>query len=196
MVTTSEALYLGFLAALGLERLSELRRSARNAAWAFERGGIEVGRRHWRAMQLLHGAFLVACAVEVVWGRRPFQPALGLPMLALALAAQALRCWAIASLGPHWNVRVIVLPGAPVVTRGPYRFLRHPNYAAVVLEGFAVPLVHGAWVTALAFSLANAALLAVRIRCEERTLAAHCDYAARFAGVRRLVPGRPALEKA
>ena len=196
MVTASEALYLGFLAALGLERLLELRRSARNAAWAFERGGIEVGRGHWRAMQLLHGVFLVACALEVVWGQRPFRPALGLPMLALALAAQALRHWAIASLGPHWNVRVIVVPGAPVVRRGPYRFLRHPNYAAVVVEGFAVPLVHGAWVTALAFSLANAALLAVRIRCEEGALALHCDYAERFADARRLVPGRPALERA
>jgi len=90
-------------------------------------------------------------------------------------------------------VRVIVVPGAPVLRRGPYRFLRHPNYAAVVIEGFAVPLVHGAWLTAIAFSLANAALLAVRIGCEERALAAHCDYAARFAGARRLVPGRPAL---
>jgi methyltransferase len=190
-VTASEALYLGFLAALGLERLAELRRSARNAAWAFERGGIELGRRHYRVMQGLHGAFLAACAAEVVGLHRPFDPALGLPMLALALAAQALRAWAIASLGPHWNVRVIVVPGAPVVRRGPYRFLRHPNYAAVAIEGFAVPLVHGAWLTALAMSLANAALLAVRIRCEERALAAHCDYAARFAGARRLVPGRP-----
>jgi len=196
MVTASEALYLGFLAALGLERLAELRRSARNAAWAFERGGIELGRRHYRVMQALHGAFLAACAAEVLCLQRPFDAALGVPMLALALAAQALRAWAIASLGPHWNVRVIVVPGAPAVRRGPYRFLRHPNYAAVAIEGFAVPLVHGAWVTALAFSLANAALLAVRIRCEERALAAHCDYVARFAGARRFLPGRPALERA
>jgi methyltransferase len=193
MVTTSAALYLAFLAALGLERLAELRRSARHAAWAFARGGIEVGRRHYRVMQALHGAFLFACAAEVLWLHRPFHAALGLPMLGVALAAQALRHWSIASLGPHWNVRVIVVPGAPVVTRGPYRFLRHPNYAAVVAEGFAVPLVHGAWLTALVFSLANAALLAVRIRCEERALAAHCDYAARFRGARRLVPGRAAL---
>lgn len=192
MVSASAALYLAFLAALGLERLFELRLSRRNAAWAFARGGVEVGQRHFRAMQGLHASFLACCALEVVWLRRPFEPALGVPMLALALAAQALRYWAIASLGPHWNVRVIVVPGAPAVVRGPYRFLRHPNYVAVVLELFAVPLVHGAWATALAFSAANAWLLAVRIRCEERALAAHCDYEARMGGARRFVPGRAA----
>src|SRR5262249_14860087 len=139
MVTAGEALYLGLLAALGLERLAELRRSARNAAWAFARGGIEVGRGHWRAMQLLHRAFLLGCGAEAVGPRRPFHPALGLPMLGLALAAQGLRHWAVASLGPRWNVRVIVVPGEPAVRRGPYRFLRHPNYLAVAIEGFAVP---------------------------------------------------------
>jgi methyltransferase len=113
-------------------------------------------------------------------------------MLALALAAQVLRYWAIRTLGPRWNVRVIVVPGAPVVTGGPYRFLRHPNYVAVVVEGFAIPLIHGAWGTALVFSAANALLLVVRIRCEERALAAHCDYAARFGAAPRFVPRRAA----
>lgn len=186
--------YLAFLALLGLERLVELRISRRHAAWALARGGVEVGRRHFRVMTLLHGGFLAACAAEVVLLGRPFVPALGGPMLGLALAAQALRYWAIASLGPHWNVRVIVVPGAQAVTRGPYRWLRHPNYLAVALEGVAVPLIHSAWWTALGFSLANAALLAVRIRCEERALAQHCDYDARLGGVHRFLPGRAATE--
>jgi methyltransferase len=186
--------YLGFLALLALERLLELRISRRNAALALARGGIEVGQAHFRLMKLLHGAFLGACAAEVLLLRRPFVPALGWPMLGLALGAQALRYWAIASLGPAWNVRVIVVPGARAVTSGPYRWLRHPNYLAVALEGIAVPLIHSAWWTAIGFSAANAALLAVRIRCEERALAQHCDYDARLGGRRRLLPGRPATE--
>lgn len=188
----STALYLALLAALGVERLYELRLSKRNAAQALAQGGVEFGRAHFRVMALLHATFLAACAAEVVLLQRPFVASLGVPMLALAIAAQALRYWAIRTLGPRWNVRVIVVPGAPVVTGGPYRFLRHPNYVAVVLEGFAIPLIHGAWLTALVFSLANALLLAVRIRCEERALAAHCDYAAQFGGAPRFVPRRAA----
>jgi methyltransferase len=94
----------------------------------------------------------------------------------LALAAQGLRYWAIATLGRRWNVRVIVVPGLAAVHDGPYRFMRHPNYVAVVLEGFAVPLMHGAWATAIAFTLLNAWLLRTRVRCEETALRDHCDY--------------------
>jgi methyltransferase len=84
--------------------------------------------------------------------------------------AQALRWWCIAALGPRWNTRVIVVPGLPLVDRGPYRWLRHPNYLAVVAEGAALPLVHTAWATALAFTAANAAVLAVRVRVENAAL--------------------------
>ena len=121
-------------------------------------------------MKLLHTGFLLACAAEVLLLQRPFVPALGVPMLVLVLAAQALRYWAIASLGPRWNVRVITIPGIPLSTGGPYRFLRHPNYLAVVLEGIAIPLIHTAYLTALGFSLLNAWMLRTRIRCEERAL--------------------------
>ena len=145
-------------------------------------------------MKVLHTGFLLACAAEVVLLQRPFVPALGWPMLGLALAAQALRYWAIATLGPRWNMRVIVVPGAPPVDRGPYRWLRHPNYVAVAIEGLALPLVHGAWLTALVFSVANAWLLAVRIRCEERALATYCDYDARLGALPRFVPRRAATE--
>jgi methyltransferase len=96
---------------------------------------------------------------------------LGWPMLVLVMASQALRWWCIATLGKQWNTRVIVVPGMPLVTKGPYRLLRHPNYVAVVVEGAALPLVHSAWLTACAFALLNALLLGVRIRVEDRALA-------------------------
>ena len=143
-------------------------------------------------MRALHAAFFVACALEVVGLERPFDARLGLPMLALAAAAQGLRYWAITTLGPRWNVRVIVVPGAPVVTSGPYRWLRHPNYAAVVAEGIAIPLIHGAWWTALGFTLANAWLLATRIRVEERALADYCAQSERLGTRPRFVPIRGA----
>lgn len=92
-------------------------------------------------------------------------------MVAVVVAAQALRWWCIRTLGRQWNTRVIVVPGLPLVTGGPYRWLRHPNYVAVAAEGLALPLVHGAWVTALAFTALNSVLMAVRIRCEDGALA-------------------------
>ena len=148
----------------------ELALSRRNAAWAYSEGGVEHGREHFFAMKLLHIAFFAACALEVVLLGRPFLLWLGAPMLALALAAQALRYWAIASLGKRWNVRVITIPGMPLSTTGPYRFLRHPNYLAVVLEGIAIPLVHTAYLTSIGFTLLNSLMLRTRIRCEERAL--------------------------
>lgn len=180
--------YLFFLGALALERAWELRLSARNARGAFARGAIEYGRGHLPAMCALHACFLFSCALEVVLWHRPFRPVLGAGCLVVALFAQALRYWAIASLGGRWNTRVIVEPGVAVVVRGPYRFLRHPNYVAVVLEGVAVPMVHGAWLTAIVFSTLNAALLAVRIRCEERALRSHCGYETRLAARPRFLP--------
>ncbi|MEZ4217473.1 MAG: isoprenylcysteine carboxylmethyltransferase family protein [Myxococcota bacterium] len=191
-MVTSQVAYLGLLALVGAERLVELALSRRNAARAFARGGVELGRGHFGAMRALHAGFLASCALEVVLLDRGFDPRVGFPMLALALAAQALRYWAIASLGDRWNVRVIVVPGEPVVTTGPYRWLRHPNYAAVALEGVALPLVHGAWCTAIAFTLLDAWLLRTRIAVEERALAEHCDGDARLGDRPRLVPARSA----
>jgi methyltransferase len=123
-------------------------------------------------MVALHTGLLLGCLAEVWLLRPPFVPVLGFTMLALALASQALRWWCIATLGRQWNTRVIVVPGLPRVTGGPYRFFSHPNYVAVVVEGFALPLVHTAWITALVFSACNAVLLTARIRTENRALAA------------------------
>ncbi len=167
---TSLTAFTVLVALVALERLAELVVSNRNAAWSFARGGRETGQGHYRFMVLLHSGFLVAMLVEA-WVRRPeVPPTLAWTMLALVVASQALRWWCIATLGRRWNTRVIIVPGLPPVTSGPYRFLSHPNYVAVVVEGIALPLVHGAWVSALVFTVANAALLVVRIRVENAAL--------------------------
>ncbi|GAB3582887.1 isoprenylcysteine carboxyl methyltransferase family protein [Leifsonia lichenia] len=165
-------LYMILVLATGGERIAELIVSSRNAAWSFARGGVEFGKGHFPPMVALHTGLLLACLAEVWFGNRPFIPWLGWPMLVLVLASQALRWWCIAALGPRWNTRVIIVRDLPLVTRGPYRWLKHPNYVAVVVEGFALPLVHTAWITAIAFTVLNAVLLlAVRIPCENRALA-------------------------
>ncbi|UZJ24175.1 isoprenylcysteine carboxyl methyltransferase family protein [Rhodococcus antarcticus] len=162
--------YVVLVLAVGLERLFELVVAKRNLAWALERGGVETGFGHYPVMVVLHTALLVGCIVEVLALDRPFVPALGWPMVVLVLAAQGLRWWCIRTLGPQWNTRVVIVPGLPLVGGGPYRFLRHPNYVAVVVEGLALPLAHSAWLTAVVFTAANAALLTVRIRTEARAL--------------------------
>ena len=155
---------------VGLERLAELVVSNRNAAWSLERGGRETGQGHYPFMVVLHSGLLAGMLVEA-WVRRPEVPAaLAWSMLALAVASQALRWWCITTLGHRWNTRVIVVPGLAPVTGGPYRYLRHPNYVAVVVEGIALPLVHAAWVTAVVFTVLNVALLRVRIRVEDEAL--------------------------
>ena len=168
---TSQLLFTALVLAVGVERLVELAVSKRHAAWAFSRGGKEFGRRHYPAMVVLHTALLVGAIAEVWILKRPFLPILGWAALAVVIASQTLRWWCIGSLGRQWNTRVIVVPGLPLVSRGPYRLLRHPNYVAVVLEGAALPLVHCAWATAAGFTVLNAALLARRIQVEERALA-------------------------
>lgn len=164
--------YTVLVLATGVERIAELVVSNRNARWSFARGGVEFGRRHFPPMVALHTGLLLACLAEVWLGGRPFIPWLGWPMFALVLASQGLRWWCITVLGPRWNTRVIVVQGLPLVHRGPYRWLKHPNYVAVIVEGFALPLVHTAWITALVFTVLNAILLfAVRIPSENRALA-------------------------
>ncbi len=167
----SQALFTVLVLAVGLERVAELVVSRRNAAWSFARGGVESGQGHFPPMVLLHTGLLVGALVEVWVADRPFVPALGWAVLALVVASQALRWWCIATLGRQWNTRVIVVPGLPRVSRGPYRFLPHPNYLVVALEGVALPLVWTGWVTALVFTVLNAwLLLGFRIPAEERAL--------------------------
>ncbi|MFF1518516.1 isoprenylcysteine carboxyl methyltransferase family protein [Streptomyces sp. NPDC058305] len=161
------------VAVVAAERVAELVVARRNERWSVARGATVAGQGHYPAMVALHTGLLAGCLAEVWLAGRPFVPALAWPMLAVLAAAQGLRWWCIRSLGPRWNTRVIVVPGLPLVAKGPYRWrrLRHPNYVAVVAEGVALPLVHTAWVTAVVFTVLNAVLLRVRIRCENRALA-------------------------
>ncbi|HCH62856.1 MAG TPA: hypothetical protein DFR83_08635 [Deltaproteobacteria bacterium] len=164
--------FFGLIALTGLERLVELRLTKRNAAWAFARGGEELGQAHYPFMVVLHTLFLVAMPLEVWFLSRMVSIPVMLAMLLLAIGCQALRWWCISTLGPRWNSRVIVVPDLPRITTGPYQFtwLRHPNYIVVVVEGVVLPMVHGAWLTATVFTILNAFLLRTRIRVEEQAL--------------------------
>jgi len=164
--------YLVLILLTGAERIVELVISKRNARWALSRGGVEYGFGHFPYMVALHTGFLLACLAEVYFGHRPFIPWLGWPMFAIVLACQAGRYWVIRTLGKQWNTRVVVVPGMALVTGGLYRYLRHPNYVIVIVEGIALPLVHTAWITAIVFTVLNAVLLfGFRIPTENRALA-------------------------
>ena len=173
-MSLSVTLYVVFVLLTGGERIFELIVSKRNAAAAFAKGGVEYGQRHFPWMVALHTGLLLACIAEVVLLDRPFIPWLGWPMLVIAVLCQVGRYWIIHSLGSQWNTRVIVVPGAQrVVDRGPYRlrWLPHPNYVLVAVEGIALPLIHTAWITAIAFTVLNAILLiGFRIPVEDRAL--------------------------
>ncbi|MDH4159857.1 MAG: hypothetical protein OEV62_06340 [Actinomycetota bacterium] len=156
---------------VALERLAELAVARRNLAWALRNGGVEYGRETFRWMVLLHVGLLVGSLLEVWLLDPPWLPWLGWPMLVLVVASQALRWWCIATLGQQWNTRVVVVPGLPLVSRGPYRWFRHPNYVAVAVEGVALPMVHTAWITAGVFTVLDAFVLRSRIRTENRALA-------------------------
>lgn len=182
MVIDSRLAYLGLLAVIVVERQFELALARRNTERALAAGAVEAGASHYPWMVALHTGFLVSCVAEVLVLRRPFVPALAAVMLGLLILAAFIRFWVLRTLGERWTTRIICHPGRPVVVDGPYRFLRHPNYVAVVIEIFALPLVHGAWWTAIVFSLANLALLATRIRVEEEALRRHSAYDEAFGG--------------
>jgi methyltransferase len=181
----TQTAYLVLIGLIVLERLMELVTTQRNARRLRARGGVAVGDRHFPAMVALHTGLLVAAPAEVLWLDRPWLPWLGWTALAAVAGTMALRYWAIATLGDRWTTRIFVVPGEGPVTGGPYRFLRHPNYLAVVIEVAALPLVHTAWITALAASILNAWMLHVRIRAEEAALE---DAAPYFAEMGRSRP--------
>src|SRR3546814_9381152 len=154
------------LALVAAQRLAELAYARRNTRRLLAEGAAESGAAHYPLLVGLHALWLLSLAIFVPADR---QPDWGL--LALFAVLQLLRLWVLASLGRFWTTRVITLPGAPLVRRGPYRWFRHPNYLVVTGEILVLPLAFGAWPIAVVFSLANAAILALRVRVEERALA-------------------------
>lgn len=153
------------LALVTLQRLGELVLAQRNTGRLLARGAVEVGARHYPLIVGLHGAWLAG-----LWALGWDQP-VSLAWLALFIVLQLLRVWVIATLGERWTTRIVVLPGASLVRRGPYRFLDHPNYAVVVAEIAVLPLAFGLSTFAIVFSILNAAVLWIRIRAESRALA-------------------------
>jgi methyltransferase len=148
------------------ERLLELVIARRNTQRLMAQGAVEVGASHYPVMVAMHTAWLVAVVAWVVFKN----PQLNVPLLALYVVLQIFRLWVMVSLGAYWTTRIITVPNVPLVRTGPYKYLRHPNYVVVVLEIVLLPLVVDALSIAIIFSVANAAMLAVRIRAEEKTL--------------------------
>ncbi|MGH6892153.1 MAG: isoprenylcysteine carboxyl methyltransferase family protein [Dongiaceae bacterium] len=166
-MTLEQALAAALLLLAALQRLVELIIARRNTRVLLAEGAYEVGRGHYPVLVFLHSAWLVALWMLLLLGYAEFHP-----WAAIAyVAAQALRIWTVASLGRYWTTRIIVVPDAPLVRKGPYRFLRHPNYLVVVLEIALLPLALGSWPLALGFSIANAIALVWRVKVEEVTLA-------------------------
>jgi len=156
----------GVVLLVALQRLAELAYSRRNTARLLAAGGYEVAAGHYPLFILLHGTWLAALFLFV-----PAEAAVDWRWLAVFALLQVGRVWVMVSLGGRWTTRIVVCPGAPLVRRGPYRVLRHPNYAIVAAEVAVLPLAFGAWRLALGFSILNAALLAWRLRAEDRALA-------------------------
>lgn len=188
--TDSRILYTILVASVALMRLSELALSRRNIARLQERGAEEAGRSLYPWMVAVHVGFLASCVAEVwLLGRWPL-PLLSAIMLGLLVAASGIRWWVISTLGDRWSTRVVFVPGEPPVTEGPFRWLRHPNYLAVIVEFLALPMVHMAWLTAVVFGVANAVVLRLRVRTEESALAAAGDYLDAMGDRPRFHPGR------
>ncbi len=181
--------FLALLVAVAALRLVELRISKQHQREMLGRGAAKVDEPRFRWMVALHTLVLIGAAVEVVFLHRPFIPILAAVMFAIFLAANAVRWWVIRTLGEHWNVQVVDSTRLGVVTSGPFRFVRHPNYAAVFAEMIALPLIHTAWITALVGTVAHIVVLSQRLSTEERVLFANPDYRAAMSGKPRFLPG-------
>jgi len=181
--------FVALLLAVAVLRVVELRISRRHQQEMMARGAKRVDEPKFRWMVALHTAVLLGAACEVVFLKRPFLPWLAAPMFLIFLAANAVRWWVIRTLGEHWNVRVVDSTRLGVIASGPFRFVRHPNYAAVFAEMLALPLIHTAWITAAAGAIAHAGILAQRISTEERMLLSSSDYRAVMGSKPRFLPG-------
>ncbi|PPA69818.1 isoprenylcysteine carboxyl methyltransferase family protein [Jeotgalibacillus proteolyticus] len=162
-----------------LQRLAELVLAKENEKWMRERGAFEAGASHYPFMIALHAGFFICLLVETVASNKPLSPIW--PFLAfLFILTQVLRVWCLYSLGRFWNTKILILPGAKVVRRGPYAFIKHPNYVIVTIEILLLPLIFQAYVTAAVFTLLNAAMLSVRIPAEEKALKSVTNYQRAF----------------
>ncbi len=188
-------LYWLLLLAIGGMRLAELSISRRRQARMLAAGIARASEPHFGAMVALHTGILIAAAVEAHLRSGPPHPALVGGALVLVAAAIALRLWVIDTLGPHWNVQIMDSAPLGIVASGPFRWIRHPNYVAVFLELFALPLVYGGYITAVAGSLLHLWVLRHRIVAEEQVLLAHPEYQAVMGDKPRFFPRIAGLER-
>jgi methyltransferase len=180
--------YFALLALVGIGRLVELGISRRNQLRLEKQGVRKIAEPHFRWMVLLHGGILIAAGIEVLVLHRPLIPALAISMFALFLLANVLRWWVIRTLAQHWNVQVMASSHVGVVTSGPYRWVRHPNYVAVVAELFALPMIHTAWIASLAGTAANLEILRRRLLVEDGVLMANPTYRLTMGAKPRFLP--------
>ncbi|MFP3122987.1 hypothetical protein OH784_09500 [Ectobacillus funiculus] len=179
--------FFSFFAFVVVQRLAELLLARRNEQYLKKRGALEFGKGHYKYIVLLHMLFLVFIVAEVTYLKKapsPMWPVL----LALFIGTQFLRVWAIASLGVYWNTKILVLPHSKLVPKGPYRFMRHPNYIVVMMEFWIIPILFQAYITAIVCSLLNMLVLSVRIREEERALQELTNYKQSFQKISRFIP--------
>jgi methyltransferase len=180
--------YLALLVLVGLERLIELRISTRNQKRLAGHGVRKVPEPRFRWMVGLHTGVLVASGLEVFLLHRPFLVWLAAPMAAIFLMATGIRIWVIRTMAGHWNVEVMDSTQIGVVTGGPYRWVRHPNYDAVAMELFSLPLIHTAWITAIVASLANLWILKSRLAVEDEALLSSAVYRSAMGSKPRFIP--------
>ncbi|CAM3892871.1 isoprenylcysteine carboxyl methyltransferase family protein [Mesobacillus zeae] len=177
-------LFIGFVI---LQRLAELIIARKNERWMKSRGAVETGQGHYKAMVVIHVAFLLSTILEVKWFNRELSDFWPL-LLSLFFAAQIMRIWALTSLGNFWNTKIIILPGADVVQKGPYRIMKHPNYVVVVTEIIVIPLMFNAVITAVVFTVLNIIILSFRIPAEEKALKELTHYGSAFEKSNRFLP--------
>nr|WP_071459916.1 isoprenylcysteine carboxylmethyltransferase family protein [Bacillus mediterraneensis] len=177
-------LFIGFII---FQRLSELVIARSNEQKLKAMGAIEAGQGHYKAMVLIHIAFLLSTVAEVVFMGRDLSAFWPL-LISLFLATQVMRVWALMSLGPFWNTKIIILPGAEAVKKGPYKLLKHPNYAVVTAEIMIIPLMFEAYFTALFFTVINIIILSIRIHAEEKALKEWTTYGETFKEKNRFLP--------
>lgn len=183
-----EIAYIALLVAVGAERLLELGISQTHHRKMAQSGVERMPERHFGAMVFLHTGVLIAAGAEVIFLHRRFIPALGYPMLALFVAANLIRLWVILTMRDHWTTRVMNSVNLGVVTSGPYRWVRHPNYSAVFLELIALPLIYTAWITAIAATAMNLWVLRERLAVEDRVLLSNPTYRSQMGSKPRFLP--------
>ncbi|WP_099351620.1 isoprenylcysteine carboxyl methyltransferase family protein [Fredinandcohnia onubensis] len=178
-----------FITLVIAQRLIEMRIAKRNEKWILSHGGYEVGHRHYKYIVLMHILFFLSVMVEVVYFKKELSTYYPVLFFLFALT-QLGRLWALQSLGMFWNTKIMILPTKQVQTKGPYKYLKHPNYLVVALEIILIPVLFKAYITAIAFSIFNLMVMAIRIPIEERALAVHVEYHNIGLVSNRFIPNR------